>query len=88
MSPQSDVRGFGVKTELVNLVSLYSLSLLLITSPTPLHRTYMHLRIELLCRRRGRVGPGYVLVRGHITVTVGRVPVVVAGGPGQGGPKR
>lgn len=55
--------------------------------PTPLHLTYMHLRIELLGRRRGGVGPRHVVVGGHVAITVGRVPRVVAGGPGQGGPQ-
>lgn len=55
--------------------------------PTPLHPTYMHLRIELLGRGGGRVGPGHVVVGGHVAVTVGCVPAVGAGGPGQGGPE-
>lgn len=48
----------------------------------------MHLRIELLGWRRGRVCPRHVVVGGHVAVAVGRVPAVAAGGPGQGGPKR
>lgn len=45
----------------------------------------MHLRIELLGGRDGRVGPGDVEVGGQVVGAVGRVPGVVAGGPGQGG---
>lgn len=47
----------------------------------------MHLRIELLRGGGGGVGPGYIVVSGHIAVTVGGVPLVVAGAPGQGGLK-
>lgn len=54
---------------------------------TPLPTTYMHLRIELLGRGGGRVGPRHIVVAGHVTVTVGCVPAVGAGGPGQGGSK-
>lgn len=55
---------------------------------TPLHPTYMHLRIELLGGGGGGVGPRHVAVCGQVLVTVGSVPVVDAGGPGQGGLKR
>lgn len=47
----------------------------------------MHLRIELLGGGGWGVGPRHVVVGGHVTVTVGGVPAVGAGGPGQGGPK-
>ena len=47
----------------------------------------MHLRIELLGGGGGRVGPGDVVVGRHVTVTVGGVPAVGAGRPGQGGSK-
>lgn len=38
----------------------------------------MHLRIELLGRRDGFVGPGHVAVGGQILLAVGRVPGVFA----------
>lgn len=60
----------------------------MVCPPTPPHPTYMHLRIELLGGRRGRVGPSDVLVGGQVAVAVDRVPAVGAGGPRQGGPKR
>lgn len=47
----------------------------------------MHLRIELLGRGGGGVGPRHIMVSGHVTVTVAGVPAVAAGGPGQGGLK-
>lgn len=53
----------------------------------PLHPTYMHLHIELLGRGGGGVGPRHIVVSGQVLVTVGCVPAVGAGGPGQGGPK-
>lgn len=62
-------------------------SLLCSSPPTPLHPTYMHLRIELLGGGGGGVGPRHVVVGRHVTVAVGRVPAVGACGPGQGGPK-
>jgi len=63
-------------------------SLLRNSPPTHLHPTYMYLRIELLCRGGGGVGPGHIVVSGHVEVAVGCVPAVGAGGPRQGGPKR
>lgn len=63
-------------------------SMLCSATPTPLHLTYMHLRIELLGRGCGRVGPSQVAVGGHVLDAVVCVPAVGAGGPGQGGLKR
>lgn len=40
--------------------------------------TYMHLRIELLGRRGGFIGPGDVAVSGQILLAVGCVPGVFA----------
>lgn len=58
------------------------------TSPSKLLQvTYVHLHIELLCRRGGGVGPGHVVVRGHVVVAVSSVPAVGAGTPGQRGLK-
>lgn len=47
----------------------------------------MHLRIELLGGGGGGVGPRHIMVGGHVAVTVGGVPSVAAGAPGQGGLK-
>ncbi len=62
-------------------------SLLCCSIPTPLHPTYMHLRIELLGWGGGGVGPRHIAVSGHVEVAVGCVPAVAACGPGQGGLK-
>lgn len=62
-------------------------SLLCCSPPTPLHPTYMHLRIELLGGGGGGVRPRHVVVAGHVKVAVGCVPAVGAGGPRQGGTK-
>lgn len=43
------------------------------------------LHVELLGRRGRRVGPGHVVVSGHVMVAVGRVPAVGAAAPGQRG---
>lgn len=48
----------------------------------------MHLRIEFLGGGCGGVGPRHVVVGGHVAVTVGCVPSVVAGAPRQGRLKR
>lgn len=53
-----------------------------------LHMTYMYLRIEFLRWGGGGVGPGHVVVRGHVLVAVSGVPAVGAGAPGQGGLER
>ena len=45
----------------------------------------MHLRIELLGRRDGGVGPGHVHVGGQVLGAVDGVPAVGAAGPRQGG---
>lgn len=45
----------------------------------------VHSRVELLGWGGGGVGPGHVVVGGHVAVAVSRVPVVVAGAPGQRG---
>lgn len=56
-------------------------------SPTYPQLFYKHLRIELLSRGSGGVGPWHVVVRGHVAITVNSVPAVAAGAPGQGGLK-
>lgn len=45
----------------------------------------MHLRIELLGRRSGGVGPGHVHVGRQVVGAVDGVPFVAAGGPRQSG---
>lgn len=62
-------------------------SLLCSAPPTPLHLTYMHLRIELLGGGGRGVGPRHIAVGVHVAVAAVCVPLVVAGGPGQGGPE-
>lgn len=56
-------------------------------SPTYPQLFYKHLRIELLSRGSGGVGPWHVVVCGHVAITVNSVPAVAAGAPGQGGLK-
>lgn len=48
----------------------------------------MHLRIELLGRRDGFLGPGDVVVCRQIAGAVDSVPGVIASGPGKSGAKR
>lgn len=62
--------------------------LLLHFSGQPLRVTSVHLHVEFLGRRGGGVGPGHVVVRGHVLVAVSSVPAVGAGTPGQRGLKR
>lgn len=50
--------------------------------PSTRHGT---LHVELLGGRGRRVGPGHVVVSGHVMVAVGRVPAVGAAAPGQRG---
>lgn len=71
----------------VDLPPSLDVSLLCSALSTPLRPTYMHLRIELLGGGGGRVGPRHIMVTGHVAVTVGCVPGVCTGGPGQSGPK-
>lgn len=68
----------------VDKVRSFSPSLFPSLSP---HPTYTHLHIELLGRRGGGVGPRHVGICGHVAVTVGSVPLVGTGGPGQSGPE-
>lgn len=70
-----------------NHPTLFHLTLMCSSPPTPLHPTYMHLRIELLGGGGGGVGPRHIVVGRHVKVTVDSVPAVGAGAPGQGGPK-
>lgn len=71
----------------VILPASLDISVLCSSPPTPLYLTYMHLRIELLGRGGGGVGPRDIVVGGHVAVTGAGVPAVGAGAPRQGGLK-